>query len=174
MSRCLIVGKMKFKYLIASLILAILMVSAVSVDDTVSQDVISGNDDNALETIEDEVYTKSTGTSMLSAVSADDMVSQDVTPDNGDDTLETIGDEIYTGTESTGTFTDLNYEIYHSTGNVLNITCNYKFNNETDTPNSGIFIGKENFVINGNGHTIDADNQSGIFIFKMQEYRDFF
>ncbi|WP_407375513.1 C1 family peptidase [Methanobrevibacter sp.] len=115
---------MKFKYVfIASLILAILMVGAVSADDTVSQDIVSDDEDNTLETVDEEIYTE---------------------------------------TESTGTFTDLNNEIGNSTGE-LNIKCNYKFNNETDNPNLGIGIGKNNLVINGNGHTIDADNQSRIF-----------
>ena len=163
-SKRLIVGKMKFKYvLMASLILAILMVSAVSANDTVSQDIISDNGDNALETAENEIYTETESAGAF-IVSADDTVSQDIISDDGDDALETAENEIYTETESTGTFTDLNMEISNSTGDVLNITCNYKFNNGTDNPDRGIIIIKENFVINGNGHTIDADNQSRIFL----------
>ena len=50
---------MKFKlYFIASLILAILMVSAVSANDTVSQDIISDNDDNSLEITQNEINTE--------------------------------------------------------------------------------------------------------------------
>ena len=38
----------------------------------------------------------------------------------------------------------------------------YKFNNETDKA-EGIAIEKVNFVINGNGHTVDADGKSIVF-----------
>ena len=114
---------MKFKYIfIASLILAILMVSAVSANDTVSQDIISDNDDNSLEITQDKINTE---------------------------------------TETAKTFTDLYVDISNATG-VLDIQCNYKYNNKTDS-NMGISLGMDNFVINGNGHTLDANNQSRIF-----------
>ena len=114
---------MKFKlYFIASLILAILMVSAVSANDTVSQDIISDNDDNSLEITQNEINTE---------------------------------------TETAKTFMDLYKDISNATG-VLDIQCNYKYNNETDQ-NIGITLGMDNFVINGNGHTLDANNQSRIF-----------
>ena len=114
---------MKFKlYFIASLILAILMVSAVSANDTVSQDIISDNDDNSLEITQNEINTE---------------------------------------TETAKTFMDLYKDISNATG-VLDIQCNYKYNNKTDS-NIGITLGMDNFVINGNGHTLDANNQSRIF-----------
>ena len=114
---------MKFKlYFIASLILAILMVSAVSANDTVSQDIISDNDDNSLEITQDKINTE---------------------------------------TETAKTFMDLYKDISNATG-VLDIQCNYKYNNKTDS-NIGITLGMDNFVINGNGHTLDANNQSRIF-----------
>ena len=119
----LISGKMKFKYiLIASLILAILMVSTVNAEDTVSDDIISDNDDNAVEITQDEINTE---------------------------------------TENTKTFADLYYEISNAS-DVLEIQCDYKYNNETDE-NTGILLNMDNFVINGNGHTIDGDNQTRIF-----------
>ena len=114
---------MKFKYIfIASLILAVLMVSAVSANDTVSQDIISDNDDNSLEITQDKINTE---------------------------------------TETTKTFIDLYDDISNATG-VLDIQCNYKYNNKTD-PDMGIPLDMDNFVINGNGHTLDANNQSRIF-----------
>ena len=114
---------MKFKYmLIASLILAILMAGTVSAEDTVSQDVITDNDNNGLEITQDEINTE---------------------------------------TETPKTIVDLYYDITNA-DDVLEIQCDYKFNNETD-PNIGIPLIKENFVINGNGHTIDGNNQSRIF-----------
>ena len=122
----LIVSKMKSKYFfIASLILAILMVSAVSANDTVSQYITSDNDDNSLEITQDEINAE---------------------------------------TETAKTFTDLYNDISNATG-VLDIQCNYKYNNETD-PDTGIPLEMDNFVINGNGHTLDANNQSRIFQIK--------
>ena len=38
----------------------------------------------------------------------------------------------------------------------------YSFNNVTDK-NTGILINKDNFILNGNGHTIDGKNQARIF-----------
>ena len=49
---------MKFKYvLIASLMLAILVVGAVSATDTISEDIISDADDTPLEITDNDVYT---------------------------------------------------------------------------------------------------------------------
>ncbi|WP_296891426.1 right-handed parallel beta-helix repeat-containing protein [uncultured Methanobrevibacter sp.] len=44
----------------------------------------------------------------------------------------------------------------------LDLTKDYAFNNETDN-NTGILITKDNFVLNGNGFTIDGNKQSRIF-----------
>ena len=41
-----------------------------------------------------------------------------------------------------------------------------EFNNETDSK-IGILIDRHNFVINGNGHTIDGKNLSRIFVTAM-------
>ena len=112
---------MKFKYvLIASLILAILMVGAVSATDTISEDNISDADDDTLEITENDVYT------------------------TGGNSFANLADEI----ENTGTSLDLNQD--------------YAFNNNTDDKN-GIVISRDNFVLNGNGRTIDGKNQSRIF-----------
>ena len=112
---------MKFKYvLIASLMLAILVVGAVSATDTISEDIISDSDDTPLEITDNDVYTTK------------------------ESSFSNLSDEI----ENTGTSLDLNQD--------------YAFNNETDNKN-GIVIGKDNFVLNGNGRTIDGKNQSRIF-----------
>ena len=100
---------MKFKYvLIASLMLAILVVGAVSATDTISEDIISDADDTPLEITDNDVYTAK------------------------ESSFSNLSDEI----ENTGTSLDLNQD--------------YAFNNETDNKN-GIVIGKDNFVLNGNG-----------------------
>ena len=44
----------------------------------------------------------------------------------------------------------------------LDLTKEYTFNNATDN-NTGILISKDNFVLNGNGHILDGNNQSRIF-----------
>ena len=112
---------MKFKYMVmAGLILAIFMIGAVSATDTISEDIVSDEDDIPLEITDNEVYT------------------------TGESSFSNLTDEI----EKTGMYLDLNQD--------------YAFNNETDNKN-GITIAKDNFVLNGNGHTIDAKNQSRIF-----------
>ncbi|WP_407432805.1 C1 family peptidase [Methanobrevibacter sp.] len=67
--------------------------------------------------------------------------------------------DIYTMNESS--FSDLADEI-ENVGTTLDLTEDYAFNNATDN-NTGILISKDNFVLNGNGHTIDGNNQSRIF-----------
>ena len=58
-------------------------------------------------------------------------------------------------------FSDLTDEIENA-GTTLDLTKDYAFNNVTYN-NTGILIGKDNFVLNGNGHTIDGNNQSRLF-----------
>ena len=85
-------------------------------------------------------------------------VQEDIATEDSSDILKTTQNDIFTAGE--GSFTNLTDEI---TGkDSIDLTRNYKFNNETDN-NTGIIIKTENFVINGNGYTIDATNQSRIF-----------
>ncbi|WP_462315591.1 C1 family peptidase [Methanobrevibacter sp.] len=85
-------------------------------------------------------------------------VQEDITTDDSSDILKTTQNDIYTTGE--GSFTNLTDEINDKTS--FNLERNYKFNNETDD-SKGIVISKDNFVLNGDGHTIDANNQSRIF-----------
>ena len=62
--------------------------------------------------------------------------------------------------DSPKTFTDLQNQITNAS-NLLELTDDYKYNNETD--NLTMTILKVNFTINGNGHTIDGDHKSDIF-----------
>ena len=73
--------------------------------------------------------------------------------------LQNSQNEVYTTSEAS--FTNLTDEI-GSGGAVLDLNQDYTFNNETDN-NTGILISKDNFVLNGNGFTIDGKNQSRIF-----------
>ncbi|MBE6505156.1 MAG: hypothetical protein E7Z73_05355 [Methanobrevibacter millerae] len=72
---------------------------------------------------------------------------------------------ICTGSVSAeGNFTALQNEIDNS-GNVLEISQDYTFNNATDIylMEGVILNAKENFTLNGNGHIINGANLSSIF-----------
>ena len=96
---------------------------------------------------------------MVGAVSATDTISEDIVSDANDTPLEITDNDVYTTKESS--FSNLSDEIENA-GMSLDLNHDYAFNNETDNKN-GIVIGKDNFVLNGNGRTIDAKNQSRIF-----------
>ncbi len=62
-----------------------------------------------------------------------------------------------------GNFTSLKTEIDNSADRI-DITQDYIYDDKTDSQlNQGINITKDNFVINGNGHTIDGSNHARIF-----------
>ncbi len=66
-------------------------------------------------------------------------------------------------TYADGNFTNLQDKVDKST-DTLDITQDYKFNSNEDTNlKEGVLINKSNYVINGNGHTIDGSNQARIF-----------
>lgn len=66
-------------------------------------------------------------------------------------------------TDNPKTFTQLDNEINESQ-DTFEINYDYTFNNETDSNYaSGITINKSNFVIDGNRHSINGNNQAKIF-----------
>ena len=95
----------------------------------------------------------------VGAVCAADDTSDEIISDCGQDTLEITQNDVYTTGESS--FSNLTDEIGNA-GTTLDLTSDYAFNNETDN-NTGILINKDNFVLNGNGRTIDGNNQSRLF-----------
>ena len=95
----------------------------------------------------------------VGAVCAADDISDEIISDGGHDTLEITQNDIYTTGESS--FSNLADEIENA-GTTLDLTKDYTFNNATDN-NTGILISKDNFVLNGNGFTIDGNKQSRIF-----------
>ena len=121
------------KIMIVMLIL-IMSVGAVCAAESIADDAIS-DDNKILETVQ-----------------------EDITTDDSSDILETAQNDICKAGEDS--FTNLSDEI--ESKEVVDLTHDYKFNNETDDSN-GILISKDNFVLNGNGRTIDANNQSRIF-----------
>ena len=122
------------KILIVMLIL-IMSVGAVCAAESITDDTIGDDSQDILE--------------------AD---QEDITTYDSSDILKTTQNDICTAGE--GSFTNLTDEIKDK--DIMNLTHNYKFNNETDNI-SGIVIAKDNFVINGNGRTIDGNNQARIF-----------
>ncbi|MBQ2651978.1 MAG: hypothetical protein IJF83_00330 [Methanobrevibacter sp.] len=123
-----------FKVLIVMLIL-IMSVGAVCATDALSDDNVSDDNPGILENVQGE-----------------DSI------DDNQEILENAPDDVYGGGE--GSYTDLTEEITNSDG-VLEMTRNYRFNNETDEM-PVIPLRKDNFIINGNGHTIDANNQAWV------------
>ena len=122
------------KILIVMLIL-IMSVGAVCAAESITEDAIGDDSKEILETVQEDIATE-----------------------DSSDVLETAQNDIYTASDDS--FTNLTDEINGK--DVVDLTHDYKFNNETDN-RSGIVISKDNFVLNGNGHTIDGKNQSRIF-----------
>ncbi|MEE0902322.1 MAG: hypothetical protein UIB31_07315, partial [Methanobrevibacter sp.] len=122
------------KILIVMLIL-IMSVGAVCAAESITDDAIGDDSKEILTTVQ-----------------------EDITTDDSTEILKTTQNDIYTASDDS--FTNLTDEI--KTNDVVDLTHDYKFNNETDD-SSGIVINKNNFVLNGNGRTIDGKNQSRIF-----------
>ena len=97
------------------------------------------------------------------AVCASESLSDDKMMNDSNEIIETVQDDAHKDIYGVGeaSFTDFQNEI-KSSDNFFNVSRDYKFNNQTDNV-GGIAIKKDNFVINGNGHTIDADGKSMIF-----------
>ena len=122
------------KIMIVMLVL-IMSVGAVCAAENITSDIVSDDSQDILET-----------------------VHEDITTDDSSDILETTQNDICTAGDYS--FTNLTNEIEGK--DVVNLTHDYAFNNETDNP-KGNRIYKDNFVLNGNGHTIDGKNQSRLF-----------
>ena len=109
------------KILIVMLIL-IMSVGAVCAAESITDNTISNDSKEILQTVQ-----------------------EDITTDDSSDVLGTAQNDIYTASEDS--FTNLTDEI--KSKDVVDLTHDYKFNNETDD-SSGIVIGKDNFILNGN------------------------
>lgn len=98
----------------------------------------------------------------VGAVCAANATSDDMLSDDNQDNLKTTQEDMSSIGESQYTFADLKNSIDNST-DFLEITENYKFNNDTGHEEV-ILIEKDNFTINGNNHILDGNRQSGIFL----------
>ena len=101
----------------------------------------------------------------VGAVCATDDISDEIISNDGQDTLEITQDDVYIGDETPQSFSQLDNEIKNVTENYLELNTDYKFNASSDNP-IGISIEMDNFILDGKGHTIDADNQARAFIVK--------
>lgn len=99
-----------------------------------------------------------------SAVTAADNNTEITTTNNNDNVLSidnTNNDEILTDGND-GSFAELNKEINGDSSTNIVLDKNYTYSS-TDTIKTGIVIYKNNTVIDGQGHTIDAKGQSRMF-----------
>lgn len=100
----------------------------------------------------------------ISAVSAVDENTNVITVNNDDNNIlniNNIDNEILTD-ESDGSFADLNKTINGDSSTNIILDNDYTYTS-TDTIKTGILISKNNTVIDGQGHTIDAKGQTRIF-----------
>lgn len=99
-----------------------------------------------------------------SAVAAADNNTDVITINNDDNTLsiDDINDEEILTDESDGNFADLNNKINGDSSTNIVLDKNYTYSS-TDTIKDGIVISKNNTIIDGQGHTIDAKGQSRMF-----------
>ncbi len=102
----------------------------------------------------------------VGAVCAADSALDDVMSDDSQDILKTTQDDISEVVQPK-TFTDLKHDIGNSS-DVFVMKDDYKFDNVSDNSTRGIVIDRDNFVINGNGYTIDASSQSAIFAIRSK------
>ena len=97
----------------------------------------------------------------LSCVSAADDNQTDINAQVFDVKVEETLTDVSTDESN---FTTLN-ELISQSENELTLDKNYKFNPSTDKDIDGFTIAKDNYVVDGKGHTIDGSNQVRIFIF---------
>ena len=99
----------------------------------------------------------------VGAVCAAENTTEDIVGDDSPDIMESTQKDVVAVDDSPQSFYQLNEEIKNATGNYLELNTNYKFNSSTDNKN-GIAIRNDNFVLDGKGHTIDANNQARAFV----------
>jgi predicted outer membrane repeat protein len=101
----------------------------------------------------------------VAAVSAVDNNTNIITTNNNDDnnvlSINSSNDEILTAAND-GSFADLNTKINGGSSTNIVLDKDYTYSS-TDTIKDGIAISKNNIVIDGNGHKIDANGKSRIF-----------
>ena len=99
----------------------------------------------------------------VGAVCAAENITEDIVGDDSQNILESTQKDVVAVDDSPQSFSQLNEDITNATGNYLELNTNYKFNSSSDSE-KGVVIRNDNFVLDGKGHTIDANNQSRAFV----------
>ena len=99
----------------------------------------------------------------VGVVCAAENITEDIKYDDSQDILESTQEYVVAVDDSPQSFSQLNEEIINATGNYLKLNADYKFNSSSDSE-GGIVIRNDNFVLDGEGHTIDANNQARAFV----------
>ena len=97
------------------------------------------------------------------AVCAAENITGDTIGDDSQDILKSTHEDVASVDDTPQSFSQLNEKIANATGNYLELTTSYKFNSSTDSAN-GVAIRNDNFVLDGKGYTIDANNQARAFV----------
>lgn len=98
----------------------------------------------------------------VSAVAAADNSTQIINTKNSNDNFLTVDNKEKLTDESYGSFADLNKTINGNSSTNIVLDRDYTYSS-SDRIKEGIVINKDNITIDGQGHTIDAKNQSRIF-----------
>lgn len=99
----------------------------------------------------------------------DDSINDEISVMENDN--EGVSDSIseeQLGENEPGTFTDLKNDI-NSAGNYLELTRDYVYNDESDNHIYRGILVKENFLLDGKGHTLDGKNLTMIFYFMKND-----
>ena len=137
----------KLYILLLSFIICILSISAINATEiTTNKDMMSSdnNNDNNLET----------------NIRYDDVTTSE---ENSEIKIEENNDNDKEDDDDPLTFTELNTTINNNTDSTINLSNNYKYNEDIDSYfKDGIYINR-NLTIYGNGVTIDGNQMAGIF-----------
>ena len=102
---------------------------------------------------------------MTSVNAADNVTDDKLLVESNEDDIVKINEDIIVKNSidnTNGTFTDLTKDIGNS-NNLLNMSKNYCYSEEKDSGISDSIRINKQFMINGNGYTIDGNNQSRLF-----------
>ena len=98
----------------------------------------------------------------IGAVCAHDLNQTDQSCVDGENGIG-INDEDVLSDSSVKSFKDLNESMSDMTISEFNVTDDYAYDESDGKFPNGIVINKDNFVINGNNHVIDAKSKNRIF-----------
>ena len=136
----------KFLFLAIIFLVSLVCISAVSAADEAVSDVIADTNDETVlqESIDDATLADSPN---------DELILEEI----NEPALDSVDEET-----TPGTFTDLHSDINGNSDPVVTLTRNYTFTSEDSQYSQGIDINRS-VTIDGQGHTINVNEQSRIF-----------